>query len=87
MPLGVIPALLAAWESVIRSPLMTKILFQRVLLFCSARVAQRQLSGLYGPLLSRRSIVCLGLGRGPMSIMKFSNDESHRAQTLMPRPP
>lgn len=51
---------------------------------------QRQFSGLYGPLLSLRSIVKPS-GRSPMSARKFSKLppalEFQRSQTVMPRPP
>lgn len=54
---------------------------------CSEGVAHRQLSLQYGPSLSgKRSMVCLGDGRGLMSDRKAVN-EYHSGQMVIPRPP
>ncbi len=54
---------------------------------CSRVVAQRQLFGAYGPLLSgKRSSECCGDGFCPISARKLAND-CQRSQTAMPLPP
>lgn len=54
---------------------------------CSVRVAQRQLSGSYGPFTSLRSRLCRAEGLGPKSAIKASKLSCHRAHTTIPRPP
>ena len=69
------------------SPLNSIILLARVFLACCFAVAQRQLSGLYGPFwFGNRSRECFGEGLKPMSAIKFSKS-THLGSTRIPRPP
>jgi len=68
-------------------PLKVSSWLLRLLLACSNRVAQRQFSGEYGPLLSGYlSKECILDGRGPISDRNLSK-ESHLGSTEIPRPP
>lgn len=58
----------------------------RLLFACSTGVAQKQFSGEYGALLSRRSMLWERLGFGPMSARNCSKS-SHRGSHVIPRPP
>jgi hypothetical protein len=59
---------------------------RRVLFACSVRVAHTQFDGSYAPPLFKRSMV-QPFGRSPMSSRNASNEDAHRLQTTIPRPP
>jgi hypothetical protein len=54
---------------------------------CWAGVAHIQLSGAYGPSLSKRSMLCSSDGRLPMSERKYSYEKRQRVQTAIPLAP
>lgn len=69
------------------SPLNSTKRVRDVLRACSDGVAHRQLSGVYPPVLSIRSMEYSPGGRGPMSARNLSNDSRQRSHTKIPRAP